>query len=45
MKELHEFMAEQNMAAARALELIQKGLEKEASDAPQEQPQDNNQQY
>ena len=45
MKELHEFMADKDMTAARALELIQKGLEKEAAEAPQEQPQDGGQQY
>lgn len=45
MKELHEFMAEKNMEATRALELIQKGLEKEAAETPQDQPSNDGQQY
>lgn len=45
MKELHEFMAEKDMKASRALELIQKGLEKEAAETPQDQPSNDGQQY
>lgn len=45
MKELHEFMAEKDMEATRALELIQKGLEKEAAETPQDQPSNDGQQY
>ena len=45
MKELHEFMAEKDMKASRALELIQKGLEKEAAETPQDQSSNDGQQY
>lgn len=45
MKELHEFMAEKDMEATRALELIQKGLEKEAAETLQDQPSNDGQQY
>lgn len=45
MKELHEFMVEKDMEATRALELIQKGLEKEAAETPQDQPSNDGQQY
>lgn len=45
MKELHEFMAEKDMEATRALELIQKCLEKEAAETSQDQPSNDGQQY
>ena len=45
MKELHEFMAEKDMEATHALELIQKGLEKEAAETSQDQPSNDGQQY